>query len=205
MRIDILSIFPAYLEPLGLSLPGKAREKVLAFLRDTRQRGERCVLVIHGKGAHSAGGTGVLRGEIAAWLSQGRAQRLDGEAVTEVEVVGGAQRGDRVGPAGGVHPGAVTEEGAAPGLVERGPPLDAVADGVGDDPGVLGEPLGRGALGPAARVLQLLRQVPVVEGEGRLDAGGEQLVHQRPVEVQALLDGGTPAAECVVADGRKGG
>jgi DNA-nicking Smr family endonuclease len=36
-----------------------------------RARGERCVLVIHGKGQHSAGGIGVLRGEIAAWLSQG--------------------------------------------------------------------------------------------------------------------------------------
>jgi DNA-nicking Smr family endonuclease len=33
-----------------------------------RARGERCVLVIHGKGM------GVLRGEIAAWLSQGKAK-----------------------------------------------------------------------------------------------------------------------------------
>ena len=38
-----------------------------------RTRGERCVLVIHGKGHHSAG-SGVLRGEISAWLSQGRAR-----------------------------------------------------------------------------------------------------------------------------------
>jgi DNA-nicking Smr family endonuclease len=36
-----------------------------------RARGERCVLVIHGKGEHSPQGMGVLRGEIAAWLSQG--------------------------------------------------------------------------------------------------------------------------------------
>jgi DNA-nicking Smr family endonuclease len=34
-------------------------------------RGERCVLVIHGKGEHSPGRQAVLRGEIAAWLSQG--------------------------------------------------------------------------------------------------------------------------------------
>jgi DNA-nicking Smr family endonuclease len=45
-----------------------AREAVLSFLKEKRQRGERCVLVIHGKGE------GVLRGEIAAWLSQGRAR-----------------------------------------------------------------------------------------------------------------------------------
>ena len=38
-----------------------------------RARGERCVLVIHGKGEHSPDGIGVLRGEISAWLSQGAA------------------------------------------------------------------------------------------------------------------------------------
>ena len=49
----------------------EGRAELDAFLRTTRGRGERCVLVIHGKGAHSPGGTGMLRGEIAAWLSQG--------------------------------------------------------------------------------------------------------------------------------------
>jgi DNA-nicking Smr family endonuclease len=52
---------------------GDAREAVEAFLREKRARGERCVLVIHGKGEHAPGGIGVLRGEIAAWLAQGRA------------------------------------------------------------------------------------------------------------------------------------
>ncbi len=33
------------------------------------------MLVVHGKGKHSPRGYAVLRGEIAAWLSQGRAQR----------------------------------------------------------------------------------------------------------------------------------
>jgi DNA-nicking Smr family endonuclease len=51
----------------------EARDKIEVFLRTTRSRGERCVLVIHGKGEHSPGGAGVLRGEIAAWLSQGAA------------------------------------------------------------------------------------------------------------------------------------
>jgi DNA-nicking Smr family endonuclease len=50
-----------------------ARERLADFLREKRTRGERCVLVIHGKGIHSDAG-GVLRGEIAAWLSQGRAR-----------------------------------------------------------------------------------------------------------------------------------
>ncbi len=51
-----------------------ARERLLEFLRAQRTRGERCVLVIHGKGEHSVSSQGVLRGEIAAWLSQGRAR-----------------------------------------------------------------------------------------------------------------------------------
>jgi DNA-nicking Smr family endonuclease len=49
----------------------EARAQLALFLRTMRVRGERCVLVIHGKGEHSPQGTGVLRGEIAAWLSQG--------------------------------------------------------------------------------------------------------------------------------------
>lgn len=53
---------------------GDAREQLLEFLRAQRARGERCVLVIHGKGEHSIARTGVLRGEISAWLSQGRAR-----------------------------------------------------------------------------------------------------------------------------------
>ena len=49
----------------------EARGQLELFLRTMRARGERCVLVIHGKGSHSPQGLGVLRGEIAAWLSQG--------------------------------------------------------------------------------------------------------------------------------------
>lgn len=49
----------------------QAQEAIVGFLRTMRTRGERCVLVIHGKGER-APGAGVLRGEIAAWLSQGK-------------------------------------------------------------------------------------------------------------------------------------
>jgi len=50
---------------------GEARSTLETFLQTMRERGERCVLVVHGKGEHSPGGLGVLRGEISAWLSQG--------------------------------------------------------------------------------------------------------------------------------------
>ena len=56
----------------GMTVP-EARAQLELFLRTMRSRGERCVLVIHGKGEHSPHGSGVLRGEISAWLSQGGA------------------------------------------------------------------------------------------------------------------------------------
>jgi len=52
---------------------GEAEEALERFLREKRALGERCVLVVHGKGQHSPAGIGILRGEVAAWLSQGRA------------------------------------------------------------------------------------------------------------------------------------
>lgn len=70
----------------------EAETKIVEFLRDKRARGERCVLVIHGKGQGSPGNTesrGVLRGEMAAWLSQGRAREHVGAFATATEDDGG--------------------------------------------------------------------------------------------------------------------
>lgn len=50
-----------------------ARGAVESFLRDKRVAGERCVLIVHGKGDHSPRGHGVLRLEIAGWLAEGAA------------------------------------------------------------------------------------------------------------------------------------
>ena len=101
--------------------------------------------------------------------------------------MGGAQRRDRVLHAGRVAADGVADEGRHPRLVERRPVLDAVVQPVVDRRGVLGEALGRVALGPAAAVLQRLREVPVVERDPRADALGEQRLDQPHVEVQALL------------------
>ena len=91
--------------------------------------------------------------------------------------------------AGGVNAVAVAEPGAAPRLVQRDPLADAVAECRRDHPRVLGEPARGVAGGPATRVLQRLRQVPVVQREGRLDAALAQAVDQATVEVQAGLVG----------------
>lgn len=82
-RVDVPPDFVRRLRRGGFPIDGsldlhgrsaaESRELLADFLRDKRARGERCVLVVHGKGAHSPGGVAILRGEIAAWLSQGAA------------------------------------------------------------------------------------------------------------------------------------
>lgn len=53
----------------------EARRAVEAFVKKRGESGDKVVAIIHGKGEHSPRQTGVLRGEIGAWLSQGRAAR----------------------------------------------------------------------------------------------------------------------------------
>jgi DNA-nicking Smr family endonuclease len=50
----------------------EARARLEEAVAKAQIRGERVLLAVHGKGQHSAGGA-VLRGEMAAWLSQGAA------------------------------------------------------------------------------------------------------------------------------------
>jgi DNA-nicking Smr family endonuclease len=68
---------------------GGAREAVEAFVRRSRARGDRVLLLVHGKGEHSPGGRGVLRGEIAAWLSQGEASHAVAAFATATNDDGG--------------------------------------------------------------------------------------------------------------------
>ncbi len=68
---------------------GEARGALEEFLRNARASGERCVLVIHGKGEHSPRAQPVLRGEIGAWLSQGAASEHVAAFVTADKDDGG--------------------------------------------------------------------------------------------------------------------
>jgi DNA-nicking Smr family endonuclease len=67
-------LFPidARIDLHGLS-GGDAREAVEAFVREKRAAGEKCLLVVHGKGEHSPRGNAVLRHEISGWLAEGPA------------------------------------------------------------------------------------------------------------------------------------
>jgi DNA-nicking Smr family endonuclease len=67
----------------------EARAEVTAFIRSHALAGERLVRVIHGRGNHTPGGQGVLRGEIGAWLSQGASSRYVAAFVTAAPEQGG--------------------------------------------------------------------------------------------------------------------
>ena len=53
----------------------EARHAIETFIKKRAREGDHAVLIVHGKGNHSPRGHAVLRGEIAAWLSQGRSAR----------------------------------------------------------------------------------------------------------------------------------
>ena len=89
--------------------------------------------------------------------------------------------------------GGVPEPCRAPGLVERDPRADRVAECLGNDPRVLREPPDRIARYPPARVLEGLRQVPVIEGDHRYDRSTQQPVNQAAVEIEAGFIGRTSA------------
>ena len=66
-----------------------ARDAVESFVCDRRARGDRVVVVVHGRGHNSPGGHGVLRGEIAAWLSEGAAAKHVAAFSTATPELGG--------------------------------------------------------------------------------------------------------------------
>lgn len=107
--------------------------------------------------------------------------------MAQVQVVGGPHGGGQVGESRR-HPALqVTDPGRAQRLVQRRPVLHPVAEALHHVGGVRREVLRGLPYGPAAPVLEPLRQVPVVEGGERGDAGLQQTVHEPVVEVQPRL------------------
>jgi len=47
----------------------EARRAMLRFLKEGRGRARRLMLIVHGRGGHSPGGRGVLRDDMASWLT----------------------------------------------------------------------------------------------------------------------------------------
>ncbi len=52
-----------------------ARAEVEAFLDEARTRGDRCVLIVHGRGLHSPDSVPVLKERMKVWLTRGRMAR----------------------------------------------------------------------------------------------------------------------------------
>ena len=102
-------------------------------------------------------------------------------------VVSRGERGTLVGAPGACYAQSVAEPRDHPRLVLRDPVADAIAEPRRDDLRVLGEGLDRVAHGPAAPILQGLRQIPVIEGHVRVDSTREQLVDDAVVVVEAGL------------------
>ncbi len=67
----------------------QARDAVDDFIRTRRTRGDRVVVIVHGKGRHSPSGQAVLRGEAAAWLSEGKSSKHVSAFVTACADQGG--------------------------------------------------------------------------------------------------------------------
>lgn len=64
----------AHIDLHGL-VQAEARVEVEAFLDESRTRGLRCVLIVHGRGLHSKENVPVLKERVRHWLSRGRIAR----------------------------------------------------------------------------------------------------------------------------------
>src|SRR5919204_591664 len=115
-----------------------------------------------------------------------RTERLHRGSVRQQEVMRDAQREPPVLRSGRLRPVRMAEEGGHPRLVVRDPVVDGVTELVEHDLRVLGEPLDDVARSPTARILQRLRQIPVVERREWDDLALAQPGGETAVEVQAL-------------------
>ncbi len=86
---------------------------------------------------------------------------------------------------GCMHPRQVTQQGMNVGLVQHQERVHPVAQALGSHLRVIGEPEGRVAVGPAAPLLQRLRQVPMVEAHPRRYTRSHQAVEESVVEIEA--------------------
>ncbi len=128
-------------------------------------------------------------------------QHVGRPPVREQDVVRRCERVGVVGAARGVHAEPVAEPRDHPRLALRDPVRHAVAEAPDHGLHVLDVRVDGLAHRPAAAVLERLRQVPVVQRDERLDAGGQELVHEAVVEVEARL---VAAAAAVRKDPRPG-
>jgi DNA-nicking Smr family endonuclease len=64
----------AHLDLHGLT-QNRAKEKLARFVGESRRRGHRCVLVVHGRGLHSKDQIPILKQAVRSWLERGQIAR----------------------------------------------------------------------------------------------------------------------------------
>ena len=174
--------------------PGLAEHVAQRLGAAAEQRGVEELAVHVGVGAHAGGDVlrpvagRVLGLEVdhqAHLAAAGGAQRLHAQAVGHHQVARGDGRLERTAVARGQRAVQKAAVGDHPRLVQRGPAGHTVAQGAGHHLGIVGKPARAVGVEPAAPVVQRGRPVPVVQGEQRRDAGGQQLVDQPVVEPEA--------------------
>ncbi len=116
-----------------------------------------------------------------------RTQRIDSRAMGQIHMMDRPMQRRIVAQAGRVLPAAVAEQREHRRLVERRKPFDAVAVSLRDNRGIVREPSGAVARGPAAKIVERLRQVPMIETQPGLDARREQRIDQAIIECEALF------------------
>ena len=137
-----------------------------------------------------------VQGDAHLGAGGGGANGLHTQTVGEEGVMGGGEGRGHLPSAGSMLAGLVAEHTHAPRLIDGDPVADAIAEGRGDDPGILGEGIGRRARWPAPGLLQCHGQIPVVEGGIGGNAARQEGVHQAAVEIEAgLIDRAAPMGE----------
>jgi hypothetical protein len=107
----------------------------------------------------------------------------------EIHMVSRLQETPPVGNARCIPAHAVAEQRAHIGFVESGKMPDPVSVAARDQGGIVGEPKRDIAVLPSAKIVQRLRQVPMIEAQPGLYAVAEQFVDQTIVEVEAQAVG----------------
>jgi DNA-nicking Smr family endonuclease len=65
----------AHLDLHGLFIDA-AKLELEKFITESRRRGHRCVLIVHGRGLHSKDQVPVLKSRVGTWLSRGKLSRI---------------------------------------------------------------------------------------------------------------------------------
>ena len=115
------------------------------------------------------------------------AHGLSHQAMGQIQMVHSREGSGAEAQTGRMFGGAVAQVGGAPWLVQGGIGLDAVAQAVGHDLGVIGQLVGGVAVQPTVLVAEVLRQIPMVQRDRGLDALGQQCVDHALVIIKAFL------------------